>query len=389
MAWFRRKPASAGAVVDAVPAEAEERFMSVTSLDDLIRVYGAGEASLASVQTIPGALTHPTVWRSVNKITGMIVQMPAHAYRDGERLPVLPQVVASPSPGMHTASGWRRAACMSLLLRGNVYAWVSTDDGGNPVRADLLHPSRVSYQDDTGVWFVDGRRVDVWPVGQLWHVPLMTQPGSPVGLNPIEYARKVTYAGLAAQEFGANFFRDGGHPTAILSPERDPGEDGARALKSKVMAATSGTTREPLVLPKSVGWTPIQVNPDDSQFIESQQFSGAQIAGFFGLDPSAVGLSAESKGMEYSNRENRQQDILQDAVMPVVIPLEEGLSELVGVDVKLSAEGLLRSDQAARFAAYEVSARVEQMTNRPILTNDEIRKLENRPVLPEPSESDV
>ena len=84
--------------------------------------------------------------------------------------------------------------------------------------------------------------------------------------------------------------------------------------------------------------------------------------------------------MDYSNRENRQQDVLQDAVMQVVVPLDEGLSELLpnGLECRAAPEGLLRADLMTRYQSYEVSARVQQMTGKPILSNDEIRALEHR-----------
>ena len=125
--------------------------------------------------------------------------------------------------------------------------------------------------------------------------------GSPKGLNPIEFARKTIYAALVAQEFGSNFFRDGGHPSALLAPDRDPGTEGAKALKERFKAATSGTNREPLVLPQSVKYEQIQINPDDSQFIEAMRFDDETLTRFFGVDPAMVGVATGGTSLTYAS----------------------------------------------------------------------------------------
>jgi len=367
--------------------QTEERAADLAYTSNYVSSLGYSSTSSVSVSgaaSLPTALGHPTVWRCVNKIAGMYVQMPTKSYRGNDAVSPQPPILVDPSPGMFRLSGWKRAAAVSMLLRGNVYGWASTPDSrGRVERCDLIHPDRVEWDSSRGVWLIDYKELDpddVWPNGPFWQVPFLTIPGTPKGLNPIEYARRTTYAGLAASEFGGNFFRDGGHPSALLSPETDPGPDGASALKTAFLAATTGTNREPMILPQNVKYSPVQVNPDDSQFIELMQFTGGQVAGFFGLDPSTVGLPA-GDSMEYSNRENRQQDVLQDAVMPMVLPLDEGMTALVanGQTVRSTPEGLLRSDLLTRYKSYEIAARIEQATGESLLAvNDEMRPLENR-----------
>lgn len=264
-----------------------------------------------------------------------------------------------------------------MLLGGGVYGLVVEQPRGLAI--NLIDPARVDWTKVDG-WLLDGKPIDEWPVGPLWQVPYQTLAGSPKGINPLEYARRTTYAGMAAAEFGSNFFRDGGHPTAVLAMESDPGPEAARELKQRVMESTQGTNRAPLVIPRSVTWTPLQINPDDSQFIELMKFSGAELAGFFGLMPEHVGLPVEGSSVQYSNRENRQQDLLQDAIMPVLLPLEEGLSDLVPNDqrVKFNVAGLLRGDLNSRYNSYEAAARIEQMVGEPLLTVNEMRELEDR-----------
>ena len=356
-------------------------FPSVTSLEDLVRIRGAARASLTSAGTIDGALQVATVWRSVNKIAGMVAQMPWQAMRGRDVVEPGPALLRDPSVLMPLPAVWKRSAVTSMLLSGGVSAFA--DDPVRPTKLELIHPDLVSWTPDRG-WAVEGEEHDEWPVGPLWHVPLMTLPGSPKGVNPIEYMRRTTYAALAAKEFGGNFFRDGAHPTTVIAPKVDPGKEAAEELKQRIRNVVSGTSRDPLVLPADVEFRQIQVSPEDSQFLDLMRFSGAEIAGFFGLMPEHVGLPVDGTALQYSNRENRQQDLLQDAVMPVLIPLQEGLSALLPRPqrVRFNPAGLLRADLKARYDSYKVAAEIGNIAGEPFLTVDEMRDLEDREPLP-------
>lgn len=364
--------------------ESEVRSSTTSDILQILRQSMLGTGSSASLEgsaSAEVAMSHPIVYRSVSKISGIVAQFPWDAYDGRTEVDPQPDLLASPSPQVLRCSSWKRAASTSMLLGGGAYAYVTERRVGNRItveRLDLIHPDRVDWTAQNG-WTVDARQVEEWPAGRFWQVPYLTIPGSPKGVNPLEYARKTTFAGLAAAEFGSNFFRDGGHPTAIIAPETDPGPAGAAALKARVLESVNGTNREPIVLPQSVTWTQLQVNPEDSQFIESMKFSAIELAGFFGLMPEHVGLPVEGSGIQYSNRENRQQDLLQDAVMPVVMPLEEALSELLpaGQVVKFNTAGLLRSDLKARYESYKIAAEIGDKMGEPLLSIDEMRDFED------------
>lgn len=356
-------------------------FPSITKLEDLAYVRSSARTSLTSAGTIDGSLPSATVWRSVNKIAGIIAQIPWAARRVRTIVEPQPQVLRTPSVMMPLPAIWKRTAATSMLLGGGVTAL--TDDPDRPTTLELVHPDFVDWNEDKG-WLLEGEPIDEWPVGPLWHVPMFTLAGSPKGISPLAYARRTIFADLAAKEFGGNFFRDGAHPTVIIAPDSDPGEKAAEELKRRFRNRVRGTDRDPLVVPQSIKWHQIQINPDDSQFLELMKFSGAQIAGFFGLQPEHVGLPVEGPGLQYSNRENRQQDLLQDAIMPLLVPLQEALSELLPRPqrVQFNVAGLLRSDMQARYESYKLAAEIGKIAGETFLTVDEMRDLEDREPLP-------
>lgn len=346
----------------------------------------AGSAvTRSSVTDLTVAYQHSVVYRCINKTAGTISTFPLDEMRGRQRIDASP-IIARPSASMRR-SVWVHAAAASLMARGNVYGLVDDDSMvrfGWPSSVDLVFPDRVRWSEQAG-WLLDNEPIDEYPVGPLWHVPLHVLPGSPVGLNPIEYARRTIFAGMVAQEFGANFLADGGHPSGILAPEKDPGPEGAKRLKERFQEATRGTSREPVVLPQSTKWTQIQISPTDSQFIEAMRFSGEELCRFFGVQPESVGVKSSGSSITYANREQAKQDELQDSLMVALVRLEEGMSDLLPRprSVKFNPDALLRSDLAARYESYRVSAEIYEKTGYWVVTPEEWRDLENRGPIPD------
>jgi len=312
------------------------------------------------------------------KNAATLASFPVHTHRGRDVVPD-PPIVANPAGDGSLRSSWVFAGALSMYLRGGLNLWVTATDSRRAQSAALLHPDRIDYSDSRG-WLLDGKPVDLWPIGQLLHIPLYVLPGNPKGLNPLQYAARSLFPGMTAQDFSGNFFRDGAHPTAIIAPDHDPGEEGAKALKQKVMDAVSGTTREPIVLPQSVKWTQMQINPDDSQFIEAMRLSDEQVCRYMGTPPEEIGIAPSGASLTYANREQRKQDYLQELLYPKG-QIEGGWSSLIAKpqQVKLNPDGLLRADLRGRYESYKIAAEINDLTGETLLSVDEMRDLEDRP----------
>lgn len=350
------------------------------TFNDWVRIAGGSSSiSQSSVQSIEQALTSSVVWRCAMKNAATVATFPVHTKRDRKTIPD-PQVVADPAGDGTLRSSWVFAVTVSMYLAGGASGFVRTAEGGTrPIGLHLLHPDRAEWTQRDG-WTVDGKPEELWPVGKLWHCPMYVLPGSPKGLNPLQYARRSLFPGMAALDFGGNFFRDGAHPTSIIAPERDPGTEGAKALKARVMEAVSGSNREPIVLPQSVKWTQMQVNPEDSQFIELMRLTDEQVCRYMGTPPEEVGIAPGGSSLTYANREQRKQDYLQELLMPMR-RIEEAWSSLIARPqvVKLNPAGLLQADLLARYQSYKTAADINALTGEVFLSVAEMRELEDRP----------
>ena len=379
MGLFARRRAAAPIVARSSP---------ISWGDYVAAASTAGPVSEASAGTIDGAMRSSVVYRCSTLVAGTISTFPVHAKSGRLTVDPAPPIVARPSP-LTRRSVWIESAVMSLMLRGGAYGLVddvSMGRTGWPSAVDLIHPDRVDWTTKDG-WTLDGKAVEEYPLGPLWQVPLHVLAGSPKGLSPLSYARRTIFAGLAAQEFGANFFHDGGHPTAVVKMPpgaADPDETDARRFKSKIMQVTNGTSREPLILPAGTDWQQISINPDDSQFIESMRFSAEDLCRFFGIDPSMAGLGVVGTSLTYSNISDRRDDLKQFTLLLPMMRLEEAWSELAPGDVavKLSPAGLLRASLKDRYESYKTAAEINKLTGEEFLAVDEMRDLEDREPVP-------
>jgi HK97 family phage portal protein len=328
------------------------------------------------------SMRHDAVWACRTRIAQDISMMPVDVvrYMNGARSEVpAPQIIASPSVKA-AAMDWRYQVVDSWLAAGNAWGMVTatTMNGLYPTRIELLSPSQIRFDRTTSQFFVDNVEHQLWPVGQLWHVPAYTAPGAILGMSPIEYHATSIGVGMASQRYGAQFFDGGGHPTGILAPSINPGEEGAKALKDRFVEAIRGG-REPIVVPADTKYIPIQTNPSDSQFLETMRYSVEQICRIFGEDPADYGSSASGSSLTYANRSDSDLARFKRRQFWVT-KLQDALTALVphGQVVKLNASSSLMMTDRERHELHRL--RLLSKTR----TINEVRVLEDEVPFDEP-----
>ena len=358
---FRSRPVEERSTIDAIGALARNSRMS----------YGPGGVSVND----DSAMRHDAVWACTTRIAQDVSMMPADVVRyvNGTRVPVdpSPQVISAPSVQVR-ALDWRYQVIMSLLRSGNAWGVVTSTNGNGvyPTRIELLQPSQVTMT--AGRIMVNGEERFRFPEGDIWHMAAYTMPGSWVGLSPIEYHRQTIGLGMAAGRFGESFFNDGGHPNAIVGIEGEPTVEQAQSLKDKLMSITRGN-RELIVLPKSTTYTPLSVNPEDSQFIDSQRYTVEQICRIYGEDPADYGASGGGKGsLTYANRSDADLARFKRRQFWVT-KLQDALTDLLPRPqvVKLNTSAVLMMTDKERHEIHAL--RLKSFTT----TVNEVRKLED------------
>jgi HK97 family phage portal protein len=321
------------------------------------------------------AMQHSAVWACVNLIAGSISTLPLAAYRRGDRdpLPDLPLLLRQPSATMNLPD-WLYAALQSLLLRGNCYGEIVDRAGAGllPAQVELLNPDTVQVTTDNGrlVVRVNGQERDP---ASIWHVKAFTTAGSVVGLSPIQHARQAVGLGLGAEKFAAELFGNGAIPAGILSTDQPVSNEVAEHWKAR-WKAIHGHQRDIAVLGGGARFQPVNLAPEESQFLETTQANVRTICRYFGVQPELVGADS-GNSLTYANVEQRAIDFLQFCLRPWLVRVETALSALLSstTTVKFNAAALVRTDLLTRYQAHESAIRAGWKLR------SEVRELEDLP----------
>ena len=338
--------------------------------------------------SVEGAMRHAVIWKCVRLLADVVSVMTPMVYRGMEGVP---GSVRLPAPGILTdpsadadINDYVYMAMTSLLLRGNVYGEILDWQQGRPTQIELQHPDRVKVtvdRDSGKVSYKFGsRKMDSRT--EVWHRMAYRMPGMHTGLSPISYAKAMTRQSFSAQRFGTDWFDAGGHPGGVLTNANtkkvvDQAEAGI--IKTRFLAASR--SREPVVLGGGWNYQEIKISPEESQFLNTQKWTGSQLCGFMGVPPEIVGEASEGSSITYQNVESRGIDFAKYSLAGWIGRWERWLTRLTpnGQYVKLDKGGLLQADTLVRYQA------IHMMVAARIITQDEARAmlLELPPLTPE------
>lgn len=331
------------------------------------------------------SLQKVAVWGCVNLTATIAECMPMEMWSsDGrDKKPMaMPSWLADLGGDGHGLPDWLYQAVLSWMLRGNLYGVVPEGMRdtrmGTPTMVQLQHPDTVTalqpFNGDPAVWHVAGQRVDAT---DMWHRRTYPVPGRLFGASPIEYASTTISLAVATTRFGLQWFHEGAHPSGLLTTDEEIEQDDAKIAKERFVAALRGS-REPAVLGNGWKYAPIQISPNESQFLETNGFTSAECCRIFGPGYAQIYGYETGESLTYANIEQRSLDLLTYSVDPWLVRLERMLTKLLpaGRNVKFNRKGLLRSDLLTRYRAHEIALR-----NR-MGTVNEARIEEDLPPLP-------
>jgi HK97 family phage portal protein len=345
-------------------------------------LYGVGSPDLAS--------RHSAAWSCRDLIASMMGMLQPWAFR----LPGMGVPTPTPGPAMGLAASgtpvkvtnqpailnepgadmdigdWLYAGTYALT-QGNVY-------GSIVDRNRLGYPSQIELQDNARVQvrrLADGsKEIKFGGVVQnsesVWHKSVFRPPGAITGLSVLQAAHRSMTLGVNAQEFGNSFFEEGAHPSALLTNDsQDEFTQGdAQTVKQKFMAAVHGS-REPVVMTGGWKYQQVQVNPTDSQFINTQGISDLQVCRYFRVWPEMVAVPITGSSITYANVEQRALDFLTYTMQRWITWWERKLGQLLpaGQYVKFDLSPLLRTDIMTRWIVNHA------MIGSRTVTQDEVR----------------
>jgi HK97 family phage portal protein len=334
------------------------------------------------------SLQNVAVQASIDCLASLCSELPVGVFRgkESERT----EIPASQHPWLFDPSGDGRGnedfayqVLVSWLMRGNMYVepLVISPRGDFPIAYDIKSPDKVTPRVKDGVvsWVLNGEREfeSGRKVGQLSHWRINPRPGQLLGMGVIEnHINTVIKQGVTAARFGAKFFEDGGHPTAMLRNTIVSLDDNqTKAIKAKFLAALRGGSREPVVVGKGWEYEPLSVNPEESQFLETQGYTSAECARLFGPGmPEILGYETKSS-LTYSTLESRMTHLLVLTANRWFRRLERVYTTMLprGQYALLDRNAVLQTTVMERFKTHAIALASE------FKTINEVRDAENLP----------
>lgn len=363
---------------------------------------GYGQTWSGKSVTDQSALNHSVVWACVRIISESVAFMPLNMMRDvrGEKNPAKAHPLYSalhnaPNDEMTTMS-FRETLTGHLVMGGNCYAQIIRRSGTDeafqlwPLMPESVKPDHEKKG--------KGRLVYVVKDGNAAEKTYTVKPGEPqdilhisglghdgtCGYGVIAMARHSIGTALALEEYAGRFFSNGGRQSGHIEAAQKfkDTEDmkRARADLDKFTGNPDNIHKWPIFEP-GLTFKPSSFSPQDSQFIETRQFTPADICRWFLISPHLVGDLSHAT---FSNIEHLALAFVKMTLTAWITRWEQNLWRCVltpdekagGYYFKHNVNGLLRGDFASRMAGYS------QMLQNGIDNIDEVRDLEDMNPLP-------
>ena len=340
---------------------------------DIAAAVGLSQPTVAgSSITAQSSLAISTVYACVYKIASTLSSLSVCLYEsDGTNRikltahPAYRAVAVSPN-SEDTAFNFWETIVADALLRGAGYAVISRGAGGAVDSLQCI-PSEVVQRKTAGtsVYYKlrDGEVVsseDMLEVCNLYR------------MSPIQLHRENLGLARSAQDYGAQYFGNGGQMTGVLSSEQPLKNDQIEVVQQSWNASRSEAGTK--LLPFGFKYQRIGIPPEEAQFIQTRKFQAEEICRIFSVPPALVQLESQTT---YNNVEQQNLMFARHTVLPWAKRIEQELDrKLLSVlerpthYFKFELNDLFRGDMAARSAFFT------QMLQNGVMTINEVRAQE-------------
>lgn len=258
---------------------------------------------------------------------------------------------------------------------GNAYVIIRRDFRGDPVELIPVHPRLVTVVfRNARKWFIvvgsrffDGAYADE----DMLHFFGMSEDGI-TGVNPIVYNASAISCGISAQDFGNEFFEQGGNVKSVLETEKTMGADVARDFAKKFNQTKNFGTP---ILDQGVKYKQVGIAPEAAQMLQTRTFALQDIARIFNLPPHML---ADLSHATFSNIEHQDIQYAKYSIRPTVKRYEQEMdrklffeNEMGRYESKFNLNGLMRGDMTSRSNFYH-NAVLDGWLSR-----NEVREMEN------------
>lgn len=360
------------------------------SSEAILQFFGMDQPSAAGVNVnLSNAMTVPAVFAAVEFLSSTIAGLPLNVYRKTDsgrekQNAGLQVILHDAVTDDMTSFDWRKYSMERVLTGGRWLSYIERDRNSRVVNIFALDPSKIVIE-RTGLRkeyvYKKGEPSEIrYQSSEIIDIPFGLEQDGLKTISPVMMNRDTIGLAIAATNYGARFFNNGGVPPFVIYGKFQSGKGMKRASEDLQTAikAQSKENRLALTLPYDHELKSIGADPEKSQLVEVKRFLIEEIARIYSLPP--VFLQDLTHGT-FSNTEQQDLHLVKHTIRRWVTQIEQELNlKLFGrADpsqyVEFNLDGLLRGDFATRMSGYATAIQ------NAIKTPDEVRALENLPAV--------
>jgi HK97 family phage portal protein len=263
--------------------------------------------------TAARALTCPAIWQAVGMISGDVSKLPLEIYQRGSEgrreatdhpaWLLISQAYGRANRELSALVFWRRFLLHGLIWpRG--WAWIERDPAGRPVGLYNLLPDRTWYASVADrLWVVSeiGGRLEAFDPDDVLAIENIAIDDADA-FGPLKAARHNIGLQLAQRKFNSRFYSSGCHAGGILQVPPGASDKATAKIQESIEKHRSGADQSfrALVLRDGFKWHQTTVSPDDAQAGETAEAEVRNVARFYRMAPSRLGVS---ESISYNSEE--------------------------------------------------------------------------------------
>lgn len=381
--WFKRKPKE---VEHRASLESPGTPLTAETFADFFNMSG-GLTEAGRNVTVEKALKIPAMWAGVNFISSTIASLPLNLYEkteDGRKRVnnSLSSIIKKAVTEEQTSFDWRKYSMERTLTGGRSVSFIERSASGLVLNIWQLEPSRVTvvrkngrktykYKASTGVTFS-------YSASEVIDIPFMLGEDGLTAISPVMNCADALGLAIAATNYGAKFFEDGGVPPFVMTGPFKSGAALGRAADDlqSTISKSSKERRLALTLPTGHEIKTLGVDPEKSQLVELKRFCIEEVARILSLPPVFI---QDLMRATFNNTEQQDLHLVKHTISRWVKQWEQELNlKLFGRGdskyyVEFNLDGLLRGDFKTRLEGYAKGIQ------NAVYTPNECRKMENMP----------
>ena len=294
------------------------------------------------------------VWQAITMISGDLAKMRIHLFEDIDEDGVLVKrkvdseisgLTKRPNDSQNWNKFWRRFWVQSLLYnRGYIY--IERSRNGDPISLYVLMSDQTSWSEEKGIYTTtlleSGQTVGLFPSQVIEVEGIQLENENKCEL--LEKFRESVGLGLAAQGHNATFFGNGGQLGGILmippQVSKEAGEKLEQGWRRKYESENAWF--KTAILRDGVKYQQTGADPEKSQLSKVREDQVYEVARWFNLSPSRLGLPSASS---YNSKSEDNQNYLDQTLTPW----------MAGLTSELAFKLLSEDEQVSQYFSFDTA----------------------------------